>query len=156
MSYNSKRTVTSMAAGLALVAAYVLYAANTNISNLRTWGVTMLAFLGIAVAAMVVIQILFHTVFAVGLAVQEQDSRAAERILASSMVEDERDRLIGLKSSRIGYTFAGAGLVAMLAALALGFSAVFALHILLGAFAFGGLAEGTASVILHERGLRNG
>ena len=72
------------------------------------------------------------------------------------MYEDERDKLINLKSSRIGYVCAGVGFIAGLIALAFGISAVVALHIIAGAFAVGSIIEGCVSVYLDEMGVRNG
>ena len=156
MSYNTKRTFVSMAAGSILIAAYAVYVQVNTPTSLNAWSLTMLVFLGIAVAASIAIQVLFHIALAVGLAAKTRDEKEAERILASSMEEDEREKLIGLKASRIGYAFAGAGLVVVLAVLALGASAVAAMHILLGAFALGSIAEGIMSIVLNERGVRNG
>jgi hypothetical protein len=158
MSYQSRRTVVSLIAGAMLIAAYVIYALGSHApapDDLRSWATAMLVFIGIGVGALIVIQILFHIAFAIGTAIKERENNDAkiERIIASSMVEDEREKLIDLKSGHIGYVCAGLGLVAALAALALGMSALFALHILFGSFAVASLAEGCANVYLHERGV---
>jgi hypothetical protein len=65
------------------------------------------------------------------------------------------DKLIGLKSAHIGYCFAGLGFVALLVCLAFGGSVLLALHSMLGAFAVGGIAEGIASIVWYEKGVRN-
>jgi len=159
MTYKSKRTITSIAAGILFLAAYLVYALGKNSpapENLKSWALTMLIFIGISVAVSVVIQILFHIAFSIGIAVKEGNAREVERIVESSMVEDEMDKLINLKSVHIGYICAGIGFVAALAALAFGASAVFALHILFGSFAGGSFVEGGVSVYLYERGVRNG
>ena len=161
MSYNSKRTIAAMAAGILTVAAYIFYALSAHSpapEDLQAWAVAMLIFIGIGVAVVVVVMILFHIVFAVGVAVREreQDGKTVERIIASAVVEDERDKLVGLKSERIGYVLAGTGFIAALAALAFGASALTALHILFGASATGSLAEGIVRVYFYEKGVRNG
>ena len=69
------------------------------------------------------------------------------------MTEDEREKLINLKSSRISVVFAGIGFVAALGALACGLSAVIALHILFGAFAVSGIIEGILSIYFFEKGV---
>jgi hypothetical protein len=150
-----------MLAGVLLNAAYVIYALGSRApasEDLQGWAVVILAFIGIGVIALIVIQILFHIAFAVGIAVKEGESndQKIERIIASSMAEDEREKLIGLKSARIGYGCAGIGFIAALAVLALGISALLALHILLGSFAVGSLIEGGVCVYHYERGVRNG
>ena len=161
MSYSSKRTVTSVIAGILLIAAYIIYASGSNApapEDLKSWAIAMLVFIGIGVAALIVIQIVFHIALAIGIAVREQerDGKKIERIIESSMVEDEREKLIGLKSSRVGYICAGAGAMAMLIALAAGISTVMALQLLFGAFAAGSVAEGIASVYFYEKGVRHG
>ena len=118
----------------------------------------MLVFIGIGIAAVIVIQIIFHIVTAIGIAIKEQehDDKEIERHLLSLVVEDERDKLISLKSTHIGYVFVGIGFVVALAELALGMSSVVALHTLLGAFSVGSIAEGIASICFYEKGVRNG
>ena len=161
MSYNSKKSIANMAASILLIVAYVIYALGNSSplsDDLKSWAVAMLVFIGISVAMTVVIQILFHVAVTIDIAVREKDhdEKEVERMIASSMVEDERDRFINLKSSRIGYIVAGADFVGMLIALAFGISIVPALHIAFGAFFIGSLVEGFASVYFYERGVRNG
>jgi len=164
MSYSSKRTITSMAAGLLLIIAYAIYALGSHApahEDLKSWAVVMLVFIGIGIVTTIVIMILFHIAFAIGVAAKEhfqgrKPEENVERIMKSSMVEDEREKLIALKSSRIGYICAGVGFVAALVALAFGMPAVIALHIMFGSCAIGSLIEGCVGVYLHERGVRNG
>jgi len=161
MSYNSKKSIASMVTGILVVTAYIIYALSEHSpasDNLKSWAVVMLVFIGIGIAAVVIIQILSHIALTVGIAVKEreQDDKTVERIVASVLVEDERDKLINLKSSHIGYIFAGIGFVACLLGLAFGISSVFALHILFGAFAFGSVIEGFAGIYFNEKGVRNG
>jgi len=118
----------------------------------------MLAFIGIGVVMIITVQIAFHIAFAIGIAVKEneRDDKRIKRIFSVSTHEDEREKLIKLKSSRIGYTCAGLGFITALATLALGCQTVTALHILLGACALGSVAEGAVSVYFYEKGVRNG
>ena len=143
MSYNSKKTITSVVAGVLLNIAYIIYALGEHSpapDNLKSWAIAMLVFIGIGIAAVIVIQIIFHIVTAIGIAIKEH----------------ERDKLISLKSTHIGYVFVGIGFVVALAELALGMSSVVALHTLLGAFSVGSIAEGIASICFYEKGVRNG
>lgn len=161
MSYNSKKTITSVVAGVLLNIAYIIYALGEHSpapDNLKSWAIAMLVFIGIGIAAVIVIQIIFHIVTAIGIAIKEQehDDKEIERHLLSLVVEDERDKLISLKSTHIGYVFVGIGFVVALAELALGMSSVVALHTLLGAFSVGSIAEGIASICFYEKGVRNG
>lgn len=160
MTYNSKRTITSMVVGIILFAAYAIHALRKYAlppANMASWAKTMLVFIGIGAVGLFIVQILFHIVYAIGIAVkeQEQSDKEVERLISASIVEDERDKLVSLKATRIGYIVIGAGFIATLAALALGGTAILALHILLGAFLVGSLVEGAVSVYLHERGVHN-
>jgi hypothetical protein len=150
-----------MLVGVLLIAFYVVDALGNNAQGAespQSWAIAALVFIGIGVAALIVIQILFHIVFSIGIAIKErkQDDKTVERIISSSVLEDEMDKLISLKSAHVGYICAGIGFIALLAALAFGTSVVLALHILFGSFAAGSLIEGGVSVYLYERGVRNG
>jgi len=161
MQYTSKRTLISMGVGILLMAVYGAYAlggASPAPEDLKSWAFAILIYIGVCIAAEVIIQILFHIALAVGISVKEKapDGQTAERILKSSMIEDERHKLISLKSSHTGYACAGFGFVFALIALALGISAVVVLHIMAGAFAVGSIIEGCVSVYYNERGVHNG
>jgi hypothetical protein len=161
MSYSSKRTIVSIIAGLILITAYIIYALGTAApasEDLKGWAVAILVFIAISVAVTIIIQILFHIALAIGIAVKERqcEDKEVERIISSTMVEDERDKLISLKSSHIGYICAGIGFVAALVALAFGMTSITALHILFGTFATGSIIEGIVSVYYYENGVCNG
>lgn len=161
MSEKSKSTITSLVAGVAILVAYAIYAAGRfrqgldGPESLQSWALTMLAFLGIGVVGLILVQILFRIVLAMTIAASERggDPGRVERILASSMAEDEMDRLVGLRSARVGYVVIGLGFVGLLLVLALGGSAVVGLHVLFGSFAVGSLAAGVVTVVGYERGV---
>ena len=159
MSLKSKRTVVSIAAGIAALIAYIIYALSggaPGAEDLKAWAIVMIVSLGIAIGAQIVVQIVFHIAAAIGISIKERDEsgKTAERIIKSEMAEDERDKQITLKASHIGYSCAGAGFVAALIALACGASAVTALHILLGAGFAATLVDAVMSIILYEKGQR--
>ena len=162
MSFKSKRIVTSMLAGAALAGGYIIYALGARApapEDTSAWALAILIFIGISVAAQIVIQIVFHIAYSVGVAVKERarTDTEVERIIAAETAEDERDKLVGLKSTRTGYACSGIGFLAALAGLAfLDASAVSALHILLVAVFAGSLLEGFVSILLYERGVRRG
>jgi hypothetical protein len=150
-----------MVAGILLMIAYSIYALGKTApapDNMKSWAVVMLVFIGVSVAVMIVIQILFHIGLAIGIAVKEKehDDEKVERIIKASMVEDERDKLISLKASHIGYACGGTGFIAALIVLAVGLSTLCALHIVFGSFFVGSIVEGCVSIYHHERGIRNG
>ena len=158
MSFGSKRTFSSLAAGVVLYAAYIVYALSRRApeaDNLKSWAIVMLVFIGVGIVLVIIIQILFHIVSAIGISVKNSE-KDVDRIISSSMVEDERDKLISLKSAHIGYFFAGCGYVAALAALALGVKTLYALHFMLGSFGAASIIEGILSIYYYEKGIRNG
>ena len=161
MSYTSKRALVSMGTGIPLLAVYAVYAlggSSPASDDLRSWAIAMLIYIGATMIAGIVIQIVFHMAMAIGISVEEKecDSKLIERIIKSSMVEDERYRLIELKSSDVCFKFAGFGFVAGLIALAAGAPTVAVLHIVAGSYVLGSLVQGCMIVYLNERGVQNG
>ncbi len=160
MSYTSKKNLASVIGGAVLIAAYIIYVLSGNApasNDLKAWAVVMFIFIGIGVLAAVVIQVVFHVIFAAGIAAREQEREGTkiDRIIASSMVEDEREKLIGMKSLRVGYTVAGMSFIASLAALALGISSSVSLNIIFIGFAMGSISEGVISIYYSEKGICN-
>ncbi len=163
MTYKSKRTLTSIIVSAALYIGYIVYAMGkyqTDPENIKSWAIALLIFIGISIVAQIVIQILFHIGLAVGMAVKEEmkgngESDEVTRNLNSSMVEDEMDKLIKLKSGRVGYICIGIGFVATLLAFAFGLSNVLAINILFGSFAVGTIIEGSVSIHYFEKGVHN-
>ena len=165
MSYSSKRYLTSIIAGIALIAAYTTYARGTKApapGDIKAWAFAILIFIGIGIGIQVVVQILFHIALAIGITVKEEakagESRGgetAERIVKAEMMEDEWSKMIELRSSRVGSGGMALGIIAALAALAAGNTTVVALHILFGMTAFASIAEGIAGIVYHERGVKS-
>jgi hypothetical protein len=168
MSYQEKRTITSIVTGAAVLAAYLLYAFGktgpgvTAPEDWKAWAVTMLVFVGIGIAAIIVIQIVFHILLSIAIAVKKQvqtgkcDDDEVERAIKADMVEDERDKLIELKSSRISFGFGGFGFIAGLVALVLGYSPVVMINIIYLSFSAGTIIEGFAQLLYYRRGVNNG
>lgn len=174
MSYQSKKTITSMVGGVLVLAAYCLYAFGRYSSgviaegNLKFWAGTMLSFIGIGVVAMIILQIVFHIALSIGIAAKEQvcgqketnrdekemDKRI-ETTLEATVIEDEMDKLIELKSSQIGFGVIGVGFVGALILLVLGYSTVVMLNVMFLSFLVGSLIEGAASLYFYGKGISN-
>ena len=162
MSYQEKKNIVSIVSGALLLGAYCIYAFGgagvSNLDNLAFWGKTMLVFLGIGIAASIVIQIVFHILLSISVAVKRKindescDDKEIEKTIEREMVEDERDKLIDLKSGRISYIVFGVGFVAGLVAIAFGSSAVMLLNVLFLSALTGGIAESVAQLIFYRRG----
>jgi len=161
MSFKSKRTLVTLITGIGLAVGYSTYALGRHApaaGDIGAWALAMLVFIGGAILASIIIQIAFHIIYSVGVAVRERtrEDVEVERIIVSDTAEDELDKLIGLKSSRAGYVCTGLGFVVALAALAfLDTSTVAALHVVMGACFAGALLEGCVSIRLYEKGVGN-
>ena len=169
MSYKSKRTIANIFVGVAVGIAYIIYALSAKapqMDNLKGWAITILVLSGIGIVAEIVVQILFNIGFSIGIAIKEEvkagglnaagnkaDDEKIKRIIDSNMIEDEMEKMISLKSARIGYTGMGVGFLVAVLALALGKSAITALHIQLAFIMIGMLVEGITSIYLYERGV---
>jgi hypothetical protein len=164
MSFQEKRTLTSILTGVAVLTAYCLYAFNPARmaaiapGDLKPWAITMLMFIGIGIASSIIIQIVFHILMSIGIAIKEKirdqqcDDKKIEKTIGTEMTEDERDKLIDLKSSRIGFYFAGFGTIAAIVSIVLNFSAVVMINIVFVSMSLGSLIEGVSQMILYRRG----
>ena len=107
--------ITTIVTGLLVLAAYCLYAFNPvrlqalTSGDLKPWAVSMLIFIGIGVGASIIIQIIFHILMSISIAIKEKmqnmecDDKVIEKTIGTEMIEDERDKLIELKSLRVGF-----------------------------------------------------
>lgn len=167
MSYKEKQAVLTMVSQLAILACYCAVAAgqirsgDASLDDMKFWAVLMLVFIGIGIAATIVIQILFHILLSIGTAVKTQivtggvDEKELERSIKQEMVEDERDKLIGLKSSQVGYIVAGVGFVTGLLTLVAGYAPGIMLNAAYLSFAGGAVLEAAAQLFFYRRGVRN-
>jgi len=164
MSYQSKKTITSMVGGALVLAAYCIYAFGRYSSgaiaegNLKFWAGTMLVFIGIGVVGIIILQIIFHIALSIGIAVKERacDEKEVNKRIEATMIEDEMDKLIELKSSQIGFVLAGVGFVGALILLVLGYSTVVMLNVMYLSFLVGSLMEGATSLYFYGKGVSSG
>ena len=165
MSYQEKRTITTIVTGLLVLAAYCLYAFNPvrlsalTPGDLKPWAVTMLIFIGIGVGASIIIQIVFHILMSISIAIKEKmrnmecDDKEIEKTIGAEMIEDERDKLIELKASKVGFGIAGGGFLLALVAIVLKFSPVVMLNILFLTMSLGSIIEGFVQLTFYRRGV---
>jgi hypothetical protein len=168
MSYQEKRTITSIVTGALVLGAYCLYTFGKYQTgavipgDLKFWASTMLFFIGIGIVAIIVIQIVFHILLSISIAVKEQiqngqvDDKQIEKTIGAEMVEDEMDKLIELKSTRVSFIFAGIGFVAALLSQVFNYSPVVMLNILFISFNVGSLFEGFAQLYYYRKGIHHG
>lgn len=168
MSYQEKKTIVSILTGILLLAAYCIYAfgkVQAGVAapdDMKFWATAILIFIGIGVVASIVIQIVFHILLSIAVAVKEQvrsgkcDNKKIEETIELEMIEDERDKLIGLKSMRFGFAIAGIGFVAALVSLVLNYSSAVMLNILFVSFNIGTIIEGFVQLYFYRRGFNYG
>ena len=168
MSYQEKRIIVSILTGVFILAAYSIYSFGkiqsgmADPNDMKFWAATMLIFVGIGIVAAIVIQIVFHILLSIAIAVKEQaqngkcDDGEIEKTLELEMVEDEMDKLIGLKSMRIGYAITGFGFAAALISIVLNYSPGVMLNILFFSISIGSLVEAIAQLYFYRSGVKNG
>jgi len=168
MSYQVKRTIVSMVTGAAILAAYCIYAFGrvqaglAAPDDLKFWATTMLVFIGIGIVASIIIQIVFHILLSIGIAIKKQiregkcDDQEIENSIKQEMVEDEMDKLIGLKSMRVGFAIAGIGFMASLISLLLDFAPAVMLNVIFLSFSVGAIVEGITQLFFYRRGVKIG
>lgn len=168
MFYKVKRTIVSILTGILVIAAYCIYtfskiqSGTAATDDLKFWATTILVFIGIGIISMIIIQIVFHILLSIAMAVKEQvqtgscDDKKIEKTLELDMVEDEMDKLIELKSMRISFIIVGIGFVAALVSLLLNYSPVVMLNILFASFYIGSLIEGFTQLHFYRTGIKNG
>lgn len=165
MSYQEKRIAASIISGSLILAAYCIYVYGKYQSgyiapdDLKAWSGIILVFIGIGVALTIIIQILFHILLSITIAIRENvrtggcDDKNIEKTIGSEMVTDEMDKLIELKSMRIGFIAAGIGFVAALVSQVLNYSPAVMLNVMFITFSAGNLLEGITQLYFYRRGL---
>lgn len=165
MSYQEKRVLVSVFTGVAIMVAYGINALGkyqaglTAPGDLKLWAVTMLQYIGIGIIAAIVIQIVFHILISIAIAAKESirndtcGDAHIKKVIALEMVEDEMDKLIELKSMRIGFAIAGGGFMLGLLTLMLGYTPVLMLNLLFASFSVGSLLEGLTQLYYYRKGV---
>ncbi len=168
MSYQEKRTIVSIISGLFVLGFYCFYTSSNYragvlvADDIRGWASTMLVFIGIGIVATIIIQIGFHVLLCIAIAAKQKilygkcDDREIDRIIDCETVTDEMDKLIELKSLRIGTIVIGIGFATSLVSIVLHYPMVVMINILFISFLIGSLFEGCTQLYFYRRGIRNG
>jgi hypothetical protein len=166
MSYQEKQTVFSILTGIIVLVAYITYAyariqsGNVVFEDLRFWAVSMLIFIGLGAIITIIGQIVFHILLSVSIAVKEKvknselSDEQIEKTINNEMITDEMDKLIELKSTRIGFIFSGIGFVTGLILLVLNYSPVIMLNVIYLSFSVGSLLEGFTQIFYYRKGIQ--
>lgn len=166
MSYQEKQTIFSVLTGITVLIAYIIYAyariqsGNIVFEDLRFWAVSMLIFIGLGAGITIIGQIVFHILLSVSIAVKEKvknselSDEQIEKTINNEMITDEMDKLIELKSMRIGFYFSGIGFVTGLILLVLNYSPVIMLNVMYLSFSVGSLIEGFTQLYYYRKGIQ--
>lgn len=163
MYYQEKKTIVGIVQGLAILAAYCIYVFGkvrqgaAGFEDIKFFAVTMLTFIGVGIVVTIVIQVIFHVLLSVSVAVRERDKdgKAIENAINAEMVEDERDKIIELKSMRIPMIATMVGFVAGLVLLMLDYQPAVMLNVLFIAASLGSVGGDVAKLIYYRAGARN-
>jgi Na+-transporting methylmalonyl-CoA/oxaloacetate decarboxylase gamma subunit len=163
MSYQEKRTLLSIIISVLMLVSYSFYAFGKagmeHMNDLQFWARTILIFIGIGIVAIIILQIVFHILMAIGKAIRQKlkDNEVNEEEIGRTMrvetAEDEMDKMIEMKSNRFGYTIMGLGFMAGLIAIAFSASAVAMLNILFFATWAGNFVEALMQIRYYRKGV---
>jgi hypothetical protein len=164
MSYQEGRTVANIVSGIAIIIAYCVYAlgktqaGNAVTGDLKFWAVSMLVFIGIGIVLTIVVQILFHIVLSITIAVKKREysDREIEKDIEATVIEDEMDKLIELKAMKTGFAVSGIGFVTALLLAVFSESIGLMINTLFLSFSIGSIVEGFASLYYYRKGVKNG
>jgi hypothetical protein len=168
MSYQEKRTIVSIITGVIILAAYIIYSygryqtGTISSDDLKVWAGIILIFIGIGVISTIIIQIIFHILLSISIAIQENmktgkcDDKEIEKTINAQMLTDEMDKLIELKSMKVGFVIAGIGFVIALTTQLLNYPAAVLLNVMFISFSVGSIFEGLTQIYYYRRGIKNG
>lgn len=161
MSYQEKRTLVSIVAGITALTAYCTYGFSmyTNhgvmiLEDLRFWATTMLISLAGFITFMILVQVIFHIAMSVGNEVKKEVDEMSEVDEVSDM-EDEMDRLIGLKSIKNSYMVVGIGFILSLLTVVFGLPAGIMMNIIYLSFIVGMIIDGLTQLHYYRKGISN-
>ena len=147
--------------GSYILSAYCLYAfpkyfrGSIAPSDMKFWATTILIFIGIGIILTIIIQIAFHILLSIEIAIRKRecDEKEIEKSLKIEMQEDERDQLVELKSMRIAFAFFGIGFLVALLTLLLNYSTAVMINVLFFGGCIGSIFEGLVQLYYYRKGM---
>jgi hypothetical protein len=118
----------------------------------------MLVFIGIGIVLTIGVQILFHIVLSITVAVKNRDydDKEIEKGIEATIIEDEMDKLIELKAMKVGFVVSGIGFVIALLLAVFSESIGLMMNTLFLSFSIGSIVEGFSSLYYYRKGIKNG
>lgn len=148
MTYQEKQNVVNMVSGLLITAVYALIVYQKHqqgvfdlTQDFHKWGVLFLIFIGVSVAARIVILIIFHIINAIA----TREEKVPE--------EDERDKLVKLKATRNAYYAFTGGFVLSVIGLALGMPVHWIFIAFVGVGLIAEILENSSQIYYYRKGV---
>jgi len=148
MSYEERNTIVALFTNLSVMTLLTLRllslhqgGAFAGPAALELWAQNVLWIIPASIVAAIILSILFNIGFAIVTREKNPD-----------FVVDERDKAFGIKAMQTTIVVASAGFIGALGALAMGWQALIAFNIILGAFALGDLSGNVLKLFLYRRG----
>lgn len=156
MSYQEKKRLVNIISQVGFLILFAIeIGPQCSSIDLSSTAMMILKYIAYMVGLTVIIQIVFHVGLSVGIAVKNRE--AGEEVITkrvnAEFVEDERDRLMDLKGTKIGYAVAGAGLLLSIVLVAFEIiSAAQMLTLIYISYALGSMVEEAVVLYLYRRG----
>ncbi len=150
MSFQEKSSWVSIFSSAAVYIGYLLFILSkisggtfNPETDFKYWAIVVL----ILIPVQIVANIVFHILFSIGNAVATQSGEDIPE-----EVKDERDVIIDLKASRVGYNIVGAGFLISLLSLILGFPVFYMFNIVFLFFSLGEIIGSILKLRYYKRG----
>ena len=159
MSYHEKKALWGIITVLLVIAGYGIFtlsrysAGYVKNNDLKFWAgaEVILIMIGAVITILIQCILIIRT-----MARHQMDNKSKLSVRIKAVIlEDEMDKLIARKTSRISYGFTGLGFIAALVSILIGFSASVMINIMFYSISIGSVIEGTAILYYYKVGVAN-
>lgn len=148
MQYQEKRSLTTLIGTLILGSGFAIYLYNKSKdsgidfeNDLQFWGKSFLIFCGISIVSLIIVHIIFHIINAIATGEKE-----------NATLEDERDKIIELKTSKVSQSIFLMGFMLAMVFMAMGKPVSFMFLTLIFSGFIGGMIEEVVKIIYYRHG----
>lgn len=154
MSIKSKQKCANIGTILIMTLAFYFLTKKYVPDTLHHLGQSMLVFIGILVAVLIIINVIFYFIYAMALKVKNRKlaDEEVKDILDKSTVEDEMDQVINLKSIKVAFGLLLFGFLLFLVLLTLNQSLELALHCQFLFFLLSIIVANVMEIYYYEKG----
>jgi uncharacterized membrane protein len=148
MTYQEKQSIVNIVSALLITSIYGSIVYQKHVlgqfdltTDFKTWGVIFLIFIGVSIVSRIIIYIIFHILNAIA----TRDEKVP--------IEDERDKLINLKSTRNSFHAFSVGFMLLFVMLAFGMP-IYGLFIFMVIFGvISEIIENSSRIYYHRKGV---